>query len=455
MGDALGAPWQGSVEPAVCGNQAGGIIPSMKRRHFLTGIPALGAAAAAGQSWAANPKIRRAREAALELLKPSRKDLEHGLELHAQSVVVESYGFSPRSAVDGDRLRAAIEAGASQAEVADLSEQMRMTRCVDDPAERAEYQQAWEASGVTCVFQNAGEEGQDPLRMLKRLAHYTYVTDMLRDFVTKAARPDDIVAAKKQGKRCLYFSANGVPLAQQWVSVEEELRYVRVFFELGIRMMHLTYNRRNMLADGAAEPADAGLSDFGRAAIAELNRVGVIVDVAHSGWRSSLEAAKVSSKPVVASHTTVAALHRHIRAKPDNVIRAIADTGGYVGICCVPAFLGGSGDITAMLDHIDYVVKRFGADHVAIGTDVAYLSRNSERESKKVPPRGPSRTPFRALWPPDAFTGYPSRHPSMAWTNWPLFTVGLVQRGYRDADIQKIIGGNVLRVARAALGEGA
>jgi len=427
----------------------------MKRRHFLTGIPALGAAAAAGQSWAANPKIRRAREAALELLKPSRKDLEHGLELHAQSVVVESYGFSPRSAVDGDRLRAAIEAGASQAEVADLSEQMRMTRCVDDPAERAEYQQAWEASGVTCVFQNAGEEGQDPLRMLKRLAHYTYVTDMLRDFVTKAARPDDIVAAKKQGKRCLYFSANGVPLAQQWVSVEEELRYVRVFFELGIRMMHLTYNRRNMLADGAAEPADAGLSDFGRAAIAELNRVGVIVDVAHSGWRSSLEAAKVSSKPVVASHTTVAALHRHIRAKPDNVIRAIADTGGYVGICCVPAFLGGSGDITAMLDHIDYVVKRFGADHVAIGTDVAYLSRNSERESKKVPPRGPSRTPFRALWPPDAFTGYPSRHPSMAWTNWPLFTVGLVQRGYRDADIQKIIGGNVLRVARAALGEGA
>jgi len=431
------------------------MIPGMKRRHFLTGIPALGAAAAAGQSWTANPKIRRAREAALELLKPSRKELEHGLELHAQSVVVESYGFSPRSAVDGDRLREAIEAGASRAEVADLSEWMRMTRCVDDPAERAEYRQAWEASGVTCVFQNAGEEGQDPLRMLKRLAHFTYVTDMMSDFVAKAARPDDIVAAKKQGKRCLYFSANGVPLAQQWVSVEEELRFVRVFFELGIRMMHLTYNRRNMLADGAAETADAGLSDFGRAAIAELNRVGVIVDVAHTGWRSSLEAAKVSSKPVVASHTTAAALHEHIRAKPDEVIRAIADTGGYVGICCVPAFLGGSGDITAMLDHIDYVVKRFGADHVAIGTDVAYLSRNSEREWKKVPPRGPSRTPFRALWPPDAFAGYPNRHPSMAWTNWPLFTVGLVQRGHRDADIRKIIGGNVLRVARAALGEGA
>ena len=78
---------------------------------------------------------------------------------------------------------------------------------------------------------------------------------------------------------------------------------MRVFFQLGIRMMHVTYNRRNLLGDGCAEPANGGLSDLGRAAIAEMNRVGVIVDVAHSGWRTSLEAAKASQKPMVASHT--------------------------------------------------------------------------------------------------------------------------------------------------------
>ena len=74
-----------------------------------------------------------------------------------------------------------------------------------------------------------------------------------------------------------------------------------VYFQLGIRMMHLTYQRRNMLGDGCAEPGNGGISDFGRHAIAALNRVGVIVDVAHSGWRTSLEAAKASAKPVVAA----------------------------------------------------------------------------------------------------------------------------------------------------------
>ena len=78
-------------------------------------------------------------------------------------------------------------------------------------------------------------------------------------------------------------SINGVPLPQDWVSVEEELRYIRVFFQLGVRMMHLTYNRRNVIGDGCAEPGNAGLSDFGRAVVQEMNRVGVIVDVAHSG----------------------------------------------------------------------------------------------------------------------------------------------------------------------------
>ena len=119
---------------------------------------------------------------------------------------------------------------------------------------------------------------------------------MLGEFVTKAAVPEEIVVARKSGKHCLYFSGNGVPLTQQWNSVEDELRYIRIFFQLGIRIMHLTYNRRNMIGDGCAEPANAGFSDFGRAVIAEMNRVGVIPDCAHSGWQTSLEAAKDLTK---------------------------------------------------------------------------------------------------------------------------------------------------------------
>ena len=76
-------------------------------------------------------------------------------------------------------------------------------------------------------------------------------------------------------------------------------------------MVHLTYNRRNPLGDGCGEPNDGGLSDFGRAAIAELNRLGVIVDVAHSGWRTSREAARASTRPMVASHTVCNGVHEH------------------------------------------------------------------------------------------------------------------------------------------------
>jgi membrane dipeptidase len=398
-----------------------------------------------------NEVIHRAREIALDILQPTPKQLERGLELHANSLVFDTYGFAPRAAVDGDVLREAAEGGASELEYRDLREDMTMTRYVTNPAERAEFVQAWEASGVTCIFQNAGEEGQAPLTLIKRLARFTYATDMISEFMAKAVVPGDIVKAKEEGRRCLYLTGNGVPLTQQWVSVEDELRYLRIFFQLGIRMMHLTYQRRNMIGDGCAESSNAGLSDFGRSVVAEMNRVGVIVDIAHSGWRTSLEAAQLSQRPMVASHTTCTALHHHIRSKPDEVIRSIADSGGLVGMCCIPRFLGGNGDIKALLDHIDHVVKNFGVEHVGIGTDVAYSSRNSAAENKKIPKRGRSRTGWRSLWPPNTFKETSEARQSIAWVNWPLFTVGLVQRGYSDDEIQKIIGGNILRVAKAAL----
>jgi len=398
-----------------------------------------------------NDVIRKARTLALSILKPTPRQIERGLELHRESVVFDSYGFAPRCAMDGQRMKRLLEQNPSESEIRDLREDMMMTQCVESERERKEFQQAWEAAGVDCIFQNAGEEGQAPMRLIKRLARFTYVTDMLKDFIVKAATPDEVVAAKKAGKRSLYLTGNGVPLTQDWVSVPDEMRYIRIFFQLGIRMMHLTYNRRNMIGDGCAEPANAGLSDFGRSVVKELNRVGVIADIAHSGWQTSLETAQHSDKPMVASHSCAGALNPHIRSKPDNVIKAIADTDGYVGIACIPAFLGGNGDISIMLNHIDHIRKKFGAKHVAIGTDVAYTSRNASAEGK-IAGRGPRfRTAWRSLWPPGSLTPKPQASVSMSWTNWPLFTIGLVQRGYQDDEIRNIIGGNVLRVSRAVL----
>lgn len=392
--------------------------------------------------------IQKARAVALDLLKPSAKDLQHGLGLHKESLVFDGYAFAPRASLNNTELAKLINDGGSEVEIQDLSEDMGMTRVAYDSGEREELQMAFHASGVTCIYQNSGEECQHPLRLMKRLARFTFLTDMLKPILSKACSPGDIEVAKKGHRHCLYFTGNGVPLPQDWNTVEEELRYIRIFFQLGIRMMHVTYQRRNMLGDGCAEIANGGLSDFGRLAVAEMNRQGVLVDVAHSGWETSFDAAKASSKPVVASHTTATKIQNHIRSKPDDVLKALADSGGYAGICCIPQFLGGKADINAFLDHIDYVAKKVGVDHVAIGTDIAYSSRKSNADGSKLPPRRKTRNRFASLWPKETVTTTEQARDSLAWTNWPLFTVGLIQRGYKDEDVRKIIGGNVMRVAR-------
>jgi membrane dipeptidase len=124
-----------------------------------------------------------------------------------------------------------------------------------------------------------------------------------------------------------------------------------------------------------------------------------------------------------------------------------------MGITNVPPFLGRTGDIAALLDHIDHVAKTFGVEAVTIGTDRPYQSLLADAAWEQVPSRGRSRTRWEALWSPDDPLFGPewkqeSMVQSLLWTNWPLFTVGLVQRGYSDDDIRKIVGGNILRVAR-------
>ena len=396
--------------------------------------------------------IAIAREVGFALLQPSQRDLGYGLALHKESLVIESYGLGHHAPLQPEILNQALESGASEVEYQDLCEQMIMAGWLRESCLREEYQQAWEASGVTCMFINAGEEGNDPLRLLKRLSRYVALADMMPEFLERAVSVDGILRAKAQGKRALCLTGNGIPLTGNTLTVEDELRTLQVFANLGVRMMHLTYNRRNLLADGCAEPGNAGLSDFGRQAIRQMNRLGIIIDVAHSGWQTCLEAARASGKPIVISHSAIWALNAHARCKPDEVIRAVVDRGGTIGITNVPAFLGGSGDLLAMLDHIDYAIRNFGPDAVTIGMDSAYRSRWSDAAELPLRRRPARRARWESFWPPgDALSNptwsQPEKIQSMASTNWPLVTVGMVQRGHSDETIRKVIGKNMLRVA--------
>ena len=133
-----------------------------------------------------NDKMKKAWDTALGMLKPSARDLEHGLELHRNSVIVDAYGFGPAAAPNMAVALEAVKAGASHAEFNDLMEWMSMVRYVTDAAEQQEYKTAWDCSGVTAIIRNAGQEGQDPMRLIKRLAHFVYVTDQFRNYAPKA-----------------------------------------------------------------------------------------------------------------------------------------------------------------------------------------------------------------------------------------------------------------------------
>ena len=388
------------------------------------------------------------RQLALNLLKPSPKEIEHGLELHRNSLVFDAYGFIPGGGGKPERWEKHILENGSPAELKAAMEEFKScTSFLTDPEMARKLQETLEYCGVDCIFQNAGVEGNDTENMLKRLSCFTMLTDRLKSVFERAVLPGDFEAIRARGLRSLCFTTNGVPLPSKMVSAEEALEHIVVFARFGVRMMHLTYNRRNLIGDGCAEKANGGLSDFGRMVVAEMNRVGIIPDVAHSGQQTSLETALCSTRPVVASHTVAGKLSFHYRGKCDEVIEAIKKSNGYVGICAIPRFLSGTSDIRAMMDHIEYVARKFGVDHVAIGTDRSTSLAPLETELKPFP--------ARAIW--EKFTPDPGdggskvtdeQFRSICFTNWPIFTIGLVQRGFKDEEIRKIIGGNVLRVLK-------
>ena len=162
----------------------------MNRRQVLGSGGSL--VAAAQLSAQTNDRIERDRQVALSILKPSQRDLDYGLALHQESIVFDAYGFSPRAAVDGSALRELAEDGASDIELRDRSEDMAMTRAAPVAAEREEFIRPWNAAGMTCIFQNCGEESSDTLRLIKRLARFTYLTDHLDGVLRRTVSPEGV-----------------------------------------------------------------------------------------------------------------------------------------------------------------------------------------------------------------------------------------------------------------------
>ena len=262
------------------------------------------------------------------------------------------------------------------------------------------------------------------------------------DRLTLIENADDIRAAKTAG-------LTGVIMGFQNADpIEDDLDYLHVFRRLGLRIVQLTYQRRNLLGDGSSEPADGGLSMFGRQVVKECNQLGILVDVSHCGHQTSLDAVEASSAPIVISHANLYSINPVFRNKKDEVIKAVAERGGLMGITSVSRLLSARGneegsDLSQFLDQIELVIELVGIDHVGVGLDISEGMTQEEFEVR----RATFLTKFPELRMGGAFPleHYFARGISSA-AEFPNITAGLVERGYTAGDVKKIVGGNFMRV---------
>ena len=218
--------------------------------------------------------------------------------------------------------------------------------------------------------------------------------------------------------------------------------------ELGVRSVMLTYNIQDYVGAGCTERTNAGLSHYGLAVVEKLNSLGVIVDTSHCGPQTTLDACELSRAPVTANHTSAGALYSHDRSKSDDEIRAVAQTGGVIGVYAVPFFLAPAASrpgMPTMLDQIDYMANLVGWEHVGIGTDWPYMAPG-DIPADMVPLMEDLGFRKEHELGAEHLDGYSDARDFMNITR------GLVARGYDDDAIRGILGGNYLRVFESVCG---
>lgn len=237
------------------------------------------------------------------------------------------------------------------------------------------------------------------------------------DKIALAKNVDEIKQIYESGRLAAILSIEGGH------AIQGEVAALRIFYQLGVRGMTLTWNNHNELADSSKNPKDnGGLTELGKTVVREMNRLGMLVDISHSSEKTFWDTIERSEAPIIASHSNAKRLCNHRRNLTDEMIKAISEHEGFIGINFYPNFLRSSGEASLedVLDHIDYIVKLAGVDCVGLGSDFDGIS--------KVP------------------VGLED------CSKMPNITKGLIERGYSENEISKILGGNFLRVFKKVVG---
>lgn len=310
-----------------------------------------------------------------------------------------------------------------------------------DPAYLSWYREG----GVTVVAPTVG--GRASARAsLNQLAIWQRLLREREDLL-QIRRADDIRAAKQSSRLGVYLHFQGTE------PIEDDLDLIDLYKALGVGVIQLTYNVRNRIGDGCEERTDAGLSRFGVKLIERLNQARIIVDCSHTGHRTSLDAIECSSVPVILSHSNVASVHSSARNASDELIGAIARSGGVIGVVGFPALVANTTAPTLdqFIEHIDAIVRIVGIDHVGLGLD--YYAWQSGVASDEKAMRGYKEAVRTGIWG-EAYPPPPHHYPAGIATPRTLLnlTARMLERGYDEADVRKVLGDNWLRVMQRVWG---
>lgn len=319
---------------------------------------------------------------------------------------------------------------------------------IDYPVKEDKYLEETMQGGVNALWVTVG--GDDLRGTIKAVSSVLAAIRRRSDKVVQATTAAEMRQAKKDGKLAVVFGT------QNGECLDSDPGLLELYYKLGYRVMGVTYSGANSLGAGCAELTREvqGLSFTGIEVVQEMNRLGILIDMSHSGDATTWDVLKLSKKPVVFTHANARALCDTTRNKPDDQIKAMADSGGVMGVTPLPRMVNSDlrkATLEGLLDHIDYIVKLVGVDHVGVGTDFTDANRRYPAPVDNASMIWRHRRPeMLGTW--EEFYTVPYAKDLEDMTKLPNLTRGLVARGYPDADILKVLGVNWLRVFEQVIG---
>jgi membrane dipeptidase len=294
-------------------------------------------------------------------------------------------------------------------------------------------------SGITAINFTISERTFD--ETIASLAYIDALVEQSPDVFMTVRQQPDIARAKREGKVGI------MPGFQYTQILEDDPARIEMFRRLGVRIMQLTYNNRSNFGDGCLEPGNAGLSKAGLKAVQTMNDLGVAVDLSHSGYRTTSEAIDASKKPVLITHSGCASIYAHPRNKPDEVMKKLADKGGYFGVYLMPYLVASPTVPTRehVINHVLGALNICGADHVGIGSDGAIQAVSLSPEQKKQFDESIAQRKKLGIGAPGE-----DRYPYVPDLNGPdhmeVIAAELQKRGQPSAVIEKVLGANFQRI---------